>query len=307
MAKKLSSGVMIALIAILSLFGSVGTSFAAQTVAGPSYSKWIYAEMDETLNFETVVWSYISREFLWSSIDTLVTSSMTYDTTYDYWHVFVRRSRYKDALKVDSYDTHLIYRVLKEYNAEPMRIDGRVKWKKPDGTYVAHQHLQINADTVLHLKWSSIPYDGGFPLYQDENISDITIFERMALNKPFDPLNPPGYAVIGMNDPNNITPDPNAPNPSNPDDPDFPKQPTPPDNNWDLIGWLKYLVEWLIYIVKCFVYFLKSFGSAIGDVVTGSASLISAMSDFFAFLPNQVTTIIGMGILAMIIVGIVKR
>lgn len=306
MAKKLSSGVMVALIAILSLFGSVDTSFAATAVGGSSQSKYFYAEPDEFLAFDYVDPTVQTSQQYWAAVDYAI--SNTYNSQYDYHHVFVRRLLFKDGTYIRGEDSHLIMRVSnKDYpNAEPIRADGRIFFDQANGTRVPYEYLR-NTSTKFTGEWLSVAggtSGQGYPLYQTAEIGDVTVFEKFNIDTRYDPYNPPAYAHPDLSKPDpgkDIT----KPLPSG--DPDFPVQPTPPDNNWDLIGWLKYLVEWLIYIVKCFVYFLKSFGSAIGDVVTGSASLISAMTDFFAFLPNQVTTIIGMGILAMIIVGIVKR
>ena len=314
MVRKLSSGVMVALIVILSLFGSGGQVSAA---AQPSLSKYIWIEPDEILISGT--WSYEEKVLAGQQWDSIITSHLSaMGNKYVLWDVFVRTYTYNDVGKITlAQDQHALFRVAKYdsannlLNLKPVR-DGYLYFRDGAGTSYSYEILTYEPfKKPLSMSWSKYnPPSSGVSYRNDSTIGQITMFTKIT-GAVIDPKNPPAYAQDGYSDPYDVFPDDSVHVPpgggtTNPD-PDFPTQPKPPDNNWDLIGWLKYLVDWLIYLVKCFVYFLKSFGTAIKDVVTGSASLISAMTDFFAFLPNQVTTIMGMGLVAMIIVGIVKR
>ncbi|MNZ31555.1 hypothetical protein D3C78_488580 [compost metagenome] len=322
MARKLSSGVMVALIAILSLFGSGEQAFAANAVGGPSLSTLVYAEVPELWGIDRYGNKMAATSLMngatefseaehWKAID-LYLSPLLYDASYKYFHVFIRRTFYDTSGDAThAYDAHMFYRSPVSDSPKVVRNNGKLKLiNEVTGKDIAYEHLtnyrfRKTEVPLPTYKWDWYSAGLGMSTPNNDTEGNTTVIETMTSSTRYDPKKPPAYGVPGYTDPNYNAGNPG--NPGNPDDPDFPSQPTPPDNNWDLIGWLRYIVEWLIYLVKCFVYFLKSFGTAIADVVTGSASLISAMSDFFAFLPNQVTTIIGMGIVAMIIVGIVKR
>lgn len=308
MARKLLPGVMVALIVILSLFGSVGTSFAANAVGGPSLSKWVYAEKGEMVHQTAGTDMNLTEEQLWAGIDTFLDGYIFASSTFDIWHIFSRNTFYTtDGGISGSRDIHYFAKVPKSANAKWLRQGGKIYFQNQK-TFDLVPYQYITLTKTQAPQWVTLtPTGQGISAVNSALEGNTVVFELMSTQ--YDPKNPPPYGVPGNTDSNSSFPDVpigGGGGTTNPD-PNFPSQPTPPDNNWDLIGWVKYIVDWLIYLVKCFVYFLKSFGTAIADVVTGSASLISAMTDFFAFLPNQVTTIIGMGIVAMIIVGVVKR
>lgn len=314
MARKLSLGVMVTLIVILSLFGSSGQVFAA---AKPSLSKYIWVEPDELVMSGT--WTTEEIVVAGQQMDSIITAHLSgMGDQYVLWDVFCRTYYYNSTgLITKAVDDHTVFRVAK-YDSQknlldlkPVR-DGYLYFRDSSGKNYSYEIMSYKPfERPFSWFWAKYnPPTSGVTYRNDSSVGQITMFTKIT-GAVIDPKNPPPYAQDGYSDPNDVFPDgsvhvPPGGGTTNPD-PNFPTQPTPPDNNWDLIGWLKYLVDWLIYLVKCFVYFLKSFGTAIKDVVTGSASLISAMTDFFAFLPNQVTTIIGMGLVAMIIVGIVKR
>lgn len=320
MIKKLMPGVMVALIVLISLLGSGGQAFAA--TGGTSLSKWVYAEHGELDHNGLIAYGTtpfptgVTEQSIWKGVDNLLNviagagGNLYTGSQSVIWHVFERHVMYdiKNGAKViGGYDNHYIVAVPKSANATPIREEGRLYFKNTAGNRVPYEYLGFkNSLESGEFGFTAANPPNGILMGSTPEHGITTVFEIMTM--PYDPASPPAYAIPGNTEYNSSFPnDPDPNNPTNPTDPNFPVQPTPPDNNWDLIGWIKYIVDWLIYLVKCFVYFLKSFGTAIADVVNGSASLISAMTDFFAFLPNQVTTIIGMGIVAMIIVGVVKR
>jgi len=308
LARKLTSGVMVALIAILSFFGTGGQAFAASSVGGPSLSKWVYGETDELLHQAPVMFGMPEIE-IWKAIDQGIEEGLS-NPNLDVYHIFQRVSVYGLSSELTgAYDAHDFVTVEKIHNAKPVRFQGSLYFENPSGSTVPYSSLRIYNKTATALGPAGIDWDKytyprglGMPSLTKNGKFVVTVIDK--ITSPYDPNKPPSYALPGYNQPTQPSTPPGG---GNGVDPDFPVQPTPPDNNWDLIGWIKYIVDWLVYLVKCFVYFLKSFGTAVSDVVTGSASLISALKDFFAFLPNQITTVVGMGIVAMIIVGVVKR
>jgi hypothetical protein len=289
---------------VFSLFGYGGQAFAA--TGGSSLSSWFYAETGESGFGRGTGTAEQITATEWQALDSFFATDVPANiATFDYYHVFDRRTYYSGGSVTGGYDLHFLVRVNKSYNAKPQRADERLVFLNASLDKVPYQYLmytKVHVNFNIPPAWESLSANQGLYFLNTADQGDITIFEKVTATTRYDPANPPGYSQPGYSEP-----DQPPENPNGPTDPDFPVQPTPPDNNWDLIGWLKYLVDWVIYLVKCFVYFIKSFGTAIADVVAGSSSLITAMTDFFAFLPNQVTTIIGMGIVAMIIVGIVKR
>jgi hypothetical protein len=110
------------------------------------------------------------------------------------------------------------------------------------------------------------------------------------------------YGSGGIGDPSN----PNTPPDGSTWD-QFPKQPEKPDNAWDLIGWVRYLVDWLIYIVKTIVYVLKNLGSSVEQVFNATVDIASFFKKIFGFLPTEITTLFGIGITALIIRGLVRK
>lgn len=305
MIKKLLPGLVAVLIALASLLGSSGSAFAA--TGGASLSKWFFTEADEYgFMRDPDQYSKITAP-QWVKLDAFFDTDIPANVgNYNYYHIFDRRSYYSNGALTSSYDFHYLVRVLKSYNAEPKRSDGRLYMiSKSTLDKVPYQNLQYFQgyyDNNVSPTWDNQTVTTGLIFTNTADRGDITIFEPVTATTKYDPASPPAYAQPGYTAPSSG--EPQTPEPT---DPDFPVQPTPPDNNWDLIGWVKYIVDWIIYLVKCFVYFLRSFGEAIGEVVTGAASLIEAMTDFLAFLPNQVMTIVSMGVVAMIIVGIVKK
>lgn len=95
-------------------------------------------------------------------------------------------------------------------------------------------------------------------------------------------------------------------NPDWKDVPD-PKVPEPPEKEYDILGWLKYLVDWFLYLVSTVVYFIKNTVTGIGQIVTEGTSLTNALGQFFGFLPTPLVTVLITGISLGIIAGIMRR
>lgn len=95
--------------------------------------------------------------------------------------------------------------------------------------------------------------------------------------------------------------------PLNPDDDGLPEMPKPPDDNWDVVGWLKYLLDWVLYIFQIFAYVLRRIGTAISEGFGAVTGLTGALTAYFSWLPPEVVTLIIMGVCAAIITAIVKR
>lgn len=85
------------------------------------------------------------------------------------------------------------------------------------------------------------------------------------------------------------------------------KQPTPPDNAWDLIGWVKYISEWIVYIVKITIGMLASFGQSVADLMGQVNGFVQVLSSFFAFMPVQIGSLFGIGVTLVIILAVLKR
>lgn len=92
-----------------------------------------------------------------------------------------------------------------------------------------------------------------------------------------------------------------------PEDMDGPTMPQPPDNSWDLLGWVKYLFEWLIYIVDSAIWVLQKMGNTIAGVFTASDGFIKTLSTFFNFLPNEVIAVMVVGMAAAVLLRIFGR
>lgn len=312
MLKKISF-LFIALIITLSL--PLTTSIhASGVVDNSSMSNWFFVEPSELPSNSSLKNSIAKTDSEnWAHVDPFIELSKN-DPNYDTWHVFIREI-YEYNGGVGAQDWHVFARVKKEYKAEPTRVNGRLTFQNDYGKNVSHEYLRWdgnnepnNPNFKVKYVWSNIVADSGQGVLIPNAASNkaVTFYEKII--KPYDPNNPPGYAHPDYRNPDDggYTKPPVTEN-KPPVDPDYPVQPTPPDNNWDLIGWVKYLFEWFIYVIKTVVYVVKGFGTAIADVFKGAGSLIEVFSQFFSFLPNQIVTVMLMGIMALIIAGLVRR
>ena len=86
-----------------------------------------------------------------------------------------------------------------------------------------------------------------------------------------------------------------------------PTQPVPPSSAYDIIGWLKYIADWLVYIVNSLLWVLQQAGNMIQDLFVGSSKFISALGQFFSFLPLQVKNVLMLGALLAILLRVFRR
>lgn len=314
MFKKLFFSTL-AVIIFLSSFSTV--TFASSPVGkNDSASTIVYVEPNqENLQQYSEIYEYMIQHkhgnihdeaTHMNAIDEFLLQQMTtYRSQYDFYAIFVRRLDFDNqGNKVGGMDSMKFVRVQK--GAIFKRNGGRIKFtvNGTDSPYNNLYHVS-SVDSVVY-KWGSAIGTGttGISVYETDNVKFITVPIKIDWNSRYDPNDPPPYAVPDYSSPYDGVP---VVTPGTPTDPNFPVQPQPPDNSWDLIGWIKYIVDWIVYLVKCLVYFIKALATAIGDVFTGSASLISALGQVFSFLPNQITAILTLGVLALIVVGIVRK
>lgn len=88
---------------------------------------------------------------------------------------------------------------------------------------------------------------------------------------------------------------------------DMPKAPSPPDQNWDVVGWLKYLFDWITYVFQIIVYMLKRLGNMIADGFGAVTGLGDALTAYFSWLPPEVIAVMVMGLIAAILTGLIRR
>lgn len=309
--KKYISGVMVALIAILSLFGSGDTSFAASPVGGPSLSKYWFVEDGELPNEIKQANSPVTDAEMWKVIDDFFTPRLT-RTDRDYYHIFMRTTRYDDkGDKADAYDIHQFVNVSSESKTSPIVESSVLRFKNSLGQPFPFEVLQVNKignSFSTELKWDPRTVDQGLSVQTQGSIYTITVFEKMNPNTIYDPNKPPAYGMPGMTDPMEAGSGGTSPNPGNPSNPNSaPTRPTPPESNWDIIGWLKYLGEWFVYVWDTFVWLVGQLGSKIGELISSSDGLINLLKNFFSWMPAEITTLMGVGIIVSIILMIFKR
>lgn len=164
------------------------------------------------------------------------------------------------------------------------------------------------------------PKEGSLPILESSHplpiTSDTVIDISSALKGNKADFSSSGYykiEVLGWNDADYKTPeseategwtwnvwyDANAYAPRTGYDPNDPERqitpPSPPQNSWDVVGWLRYIVEWLIYIVDSVTWVLSQIGGMISNLFNESTGFIELLRRVFSFLPPEVTTLIAIG------------
>lgn len=284
---------------------SLTGSAYASTITEPTLSKYTYITTLDYVgqNIAPAGWTF---QDIVDRHDTLVAGSIN---NYTIIHVWKRSTSYDmDSVKTGVTLYSYIIRVPKSYGTylkdwTLQRQGGRIfVYSFKEGQLKSYDSIS-NAGSGYN--WSTYtPTNQGITVSSRvvNGVFDITAYWE--IKGLYDPNNPPPFAYPEHRDTETDIrdlPDVGAP------DSDFPVQPSPPDNAWDLIGWLKYIVDWIIYLVKCLVYFIKSLGNAIADVFKGSSTLITALGQIFSFLPNQITALITLGVLALIVVGLIRK
>lgn len=89
-----------------------------------------------------------------------------------------------------------------------------------------------------------------------------------------------------------------------PADPTLPQTPKPPDGAWDVVGWLKYILDWILYIVNAVGYLLNRLGTIIASLFGQANGLTSTLTSIFSFLPPEVTSLLVMGIILSILLRV---
>jgi len=87
----------------------------------------------------------------------------------------------------------------------------------------------------------------------------------------------------------------------------LPEAPSPPESSWDVVGWLKYLIDWLLYIFKVIGWSFDQIGSMAKNLFSSANGLTAVLTGVFGFLPKQVVQVMVLGIICALIVSIIKR
>lgn len=312
--KKKVALILTPLILFLTIFSNYQT-FASSTtpIGGPSLSKFFYVEPKEYVQFNKP--RQLTDEEYWKKIDAFLTTQFS-QTQYEYHHVFVRRLYFENGLLVNGADGHVLMRLnISQYpGAKPSRVEtvpmreGRIFFDQPNGTRVPYETLTGIENDPYWLTLEGGTSGQGVILYQNESIGDITVFSVFKKDSSYDPYKPPAYAYPGLTEPNagQDLNNPPAGTPGPGTSVALPTRPDPPDDNWDLLGWFKYLIDWLVYVFDTFIYLLGQLGTKIGELISSSDGMVNMLKSFFNFMPDEIITLMAVGIIVSIILRIFK-
>lgn len=109
---------------------------------------------------------------------------------------------------------------------------------------------------------------------------------------------PEGYNCFGSDDPNKWVPD-------NYDD-GYPTIPERPDNDWDILGWLRYIVEWIIYIIEVIVHLIKQLSGLIVEWFSGFTVFAQLLRNIFGFLPEEIVSVMILAVVSTAVISLIK-
>lgn len=317
--KKYITGFTALIISLLFVLVDCGQAFASNgtTVGGPSLSKYFYVETGEMNGIRTHGVEYINEVKFWKAVDTFIDVRMADGriNTHDYWHVWRRKLWLKaDGSLEYGYDEHNIFCVLNVKDSAIVYENGWIRFKSQStGQFVAFDSMiEDNGDGGANPVMKMQSFDAASPGYyvvpSNGTYTTYQVPKKMDLQTKYDPNNPPAYALPGYNDPNDSTTAPPDPtDPTDPNNPGMPVRPTPPENSWDLLGWLKYLVEWVVYIFDTLVWLIAQMAGKIGDLIAQGDGMVTVLTSFFSFLPPEITTLLGLGIITAIILTVFRK
>jgi len=83
--------------------------------------------------------------------------------------------------------------------------------------------------------------------------------------------------------------------------------PEPPDNPWDMVGWLKYIADWIVYLADGFIYVLQQVSQSIYNVFGNAKGFFTMLTNYFSFLPTPVVSLLVVGLALSLLAGLLRK